>query len=400
MDTSHAFSLVWSLPSIHLAMAPLDEPSLEKQTRSLCSEEVLYDSKSVLPAARQMLEDEEDGVRVWFVPHALEEDLRRASLKRRSVEELELGGDKSKLARRSDPGVRKVFGCDEELIGQNQVEQYDDPEVVSEEEEEDKAETEEELKELDLRQRFRELQKPMGFQKLGQEVYKDPTPQSSRAQCPWLLAHQRENIDTVREMIESVVDPSVEELRSHSLITGDVIDLRTGYMTVVGTGVEQSRIVDGLKVEWEEKVIIEVSKEESRTAHLGHVPVRRTSRLRGNRAGRNGDQARVEDLSKPLLIICSPCGHLQSISVDISMGGLDTKMIRLINQRTGAFCYCCSATVQEANNPARVKEGFEADMPMERVLQLARDLFEEAGVQADQHADFELVAKKGDEKTR
>ena len=56
--------------------------------------------------------------------------------------------------------------------------------------------------------------------------------------------------------------------------------------------------------------------------------------------------------------------------------------------------------MQEANNPARVKEGFEADMPMERVLQLARDLFEEAGVQADQHADFELVAKKGDEKTR
>ena len=403
MDTSHAFSLVWSLTSIHLAMAPQDEnePSLATETRSLYTEEVLfYDSKSVLPAARQKLDDEEDGVRVWFVPSDLEEDLKRANLKRGSVEELEIGGDKSKLARREGPGVGKGFGCDEELSGQNQGEQYDDPEVVSEEEEEGKAVTEEALKEQDLRQRFRELRKPMGFQKLGQEVYKDHAPQSSRAQCPWLLAHQRENLDTVREMMETIVDPAVEELRSHSLISGDVMDLRTGYMTVVGTGVKRSSIVDGLKVEWEEKVIVEVPKEESRTAHLGNVPVRRTSRLRGNRAGRKGDQARVEDLSRPLLIICSPCGHLQSISADLSMGGLDTKMIRLINQRTGAYCYCCSATVQEANDPAKVKEGFEADMPMERVLELAREMFEEAGVPADQQAAFELVAQRGDEKTR
>ena len=406
MDTSHAFSLVWSLTSIHLAEAP-QEPSQDENVSSLqteetplFTEEVLYDSKSILPEAKQMLEDEDDGIRVWSVPCELEEDLKRASLKRRLVEDLEIGGYKSKLARSEDPVLENLPGCDQGVGGKQHVNQNDNPEVASEEEEEGEAEAEQELKEQDLRQRFKELRKPMGFQKLGQEVYKDPSPQSSRAQCPWLLAHQRENIDTVREMIETLVDPAVEELRSHSLISDDVIDLRTGYMTVVGTGVQQSSIVDGLKVHWEEKVIVEVSKEESKTAHLGKVAVKRTTRLRGNKAGREKDQARVEDLSRPLLIICTPCGHLQSISADISMGGLDTKMIRLINQRTGAYCYCCSATVKEGNDPARVKEGFEADMSTERVLKLARELFEEAGVPADQHADFELVAQRGDEKTR
>ena len=260
--------------------------------------------------------------------------------------------------------------------------------------------TEQEVKEQEFRRRFKEMLKPMGFQKLGQEVYEDPVPQSHRAQHPWLLAHQRENIETVREVMDSVVNPGVEQLRSHCLVAGDFLDLRTGYMTVVGTGVMESRLVDGVVVQWEKKAIVEVEKQHSRTAHLGVVPVRRTARMRGDKAGRRGDQARMEDLSKPLLIVCPPCGHLQSISADISMGGLDTKMIRLINQRTGAYCYCCSATRAEGNDPDRVRRGFEADMSMERVLDLANELLDEAGVPQDQHADFELVAQRGDEKTR
>ena len=79
--------------------------------------------------------------------------------------------------------------------------------------------------------------------------------------------------------------------------------------------------MDGVEVQWEKKAILEVEKDQSRTAHLGEVTVRRTARLRGDKAGRRGDQARIEDLSKPLLILCPPCGHLQSISADISMGG-------------------------------------------------------------------------------
>ena len=422
--TSHAFSLVWSLPSIHLALPPQEpDPAVRiEENQPPSGSDCLYQAETILPALRESIElekgqvvwrgekpsvspastwrnwqgvrrqglswEKDCGIRVWNIPTELEEDFRtRIHLKRRLGEESGVTSEPTKQAKLDDGGRITEDEDEEAEEGDQQVEggEGDDGEAMPEQE---------------LRRRLREIQKPMGFQRLGQEVYEDPVPQSHRAQHPWLLAHQRENIETVREMMDSVVNPGVEQLRSHCLIVEDVIDLRTGYMTVVGTGVMESKLVDGVEVQWERKAILEVEKEQSRTAHLGEVPVRRTARLRGDKAGRRGDQARIEDLSKPLLILCPPCGHLQSISADISMGGLDTKMIRLINQRTGAYCYCCSATREEANDPDRVRQGFDADISMERLLDLASELLDEAGVPQDQRADFELVAQRGDEKTR
>ena len=447
LDTSHAFSVVWSLPSIHLALPPQDLDHAVEMEENLpqSASDCLYQPESILPALRESIElekghvvwtgaapsvspasswrnwqgvrrqglswEEECGIRVWSIPYQLEEDfMTRVPLKRRLDEDCGVGSEPTKLARRGKELLvedMKVANLGVLMDGgggitqdQHEAEEHSGQLAEGGEDDHDEALTEQEVKEQELRRRLQEIQKPIGFQRLGQEVYEDPAPQSHRAQNPWLLAHQRENIDTVREVMDSVIDPGVEQLRSHCLVAEDVIDLRTGYMTVVGTGVMESRLVDGVEVQWERKEILEVEKEHSRTAHLGEVPVRRTVRLRGDKAGRRNDQARVEDLSKPLLILCPPCGHLQSISADISLGGLDTKMIRLINQRTGAYCYCCSATAAEGNDPDRVRQGFDADMSMERVLDLARELLDEAGVPVDQRADFELVAQRGDEKTR
>ena len=438
-DTSHAFSLVWSLPSIHLALPPQEPDRAEKieEDPPQSVSDFLYQPETILPTLRESVElergqvfwsgeeisvsptcswrnwqgvrkqglswEEEVGIRVWNIPSQLEKDfLTGGYLKGRLVEETGVESDMTKQARMEEELLVEEK-LDEKLSGgitENHQKEVEESDKKVEGGDNVEALTEQEVKEQELRRRLKDIQKPMGFQRLGQEVYTDPVPQSHRAQHPWLLAHQRENIDTVREMMDSVVNPEIEQLRSHCLIAEDVIDLRTGYMTVVGTGVMESKLVDGLEVQWEKKAIVEVEKEHSRTAHLDKVPLRRTTRLRGDKAGRRGDQARVEDLSKPLLILCSPCGHLQCISVDICMGGLDTKMIRLINQRTGAYCYCCSATREEGNDPDRVRQGFDADMPMERILDLAGELFDEAGVPQDRRADFELVSQRGDEKTR
>ena len=55
---------------------------------------------------------------------------------------------------------------------------------------------------------------------------------------------------------------------------------------------------------------------------------RRTPRQPGRGAGQLGDQMRVEDLNKPLLLVAKPCGHIISISTDIDVSGMDSKMIR------------------------------------------------------------------------
>jgi hypothetical protein len=240
----------------------------------------------------------------------------------------------------------------------------------------------------------------MAYQRLGKEVYRDPEPQSHRAQYPWLLAHQRENLDNIKELLATVVDPQVEELRSYNLAANEVLDMRTEYYSVEGTGELETCWVDGKVVSWERKRVVLVTREEGRTGHLGAVPVRRTARARGDMAGRGGDQARLEDLGKPVLIVCQPCGHLQSIAVDLNMSGLDTKMIRLMNQRTGSYCYLCTATMQEAHDVTRVRRGFQADLSMEQLLKLAAELMETAGVPKDKWSEHVLLAEKGDASIR
>ena len=58
----------------------------------------------------------------------------------------------------------------------------------------------------------RNIRKPLAFQNLGEAIWEDMEPQSHRAQHPWLLAHTRETKDTVKEVMQSIIDPQVINL--------------------------------------------------------------------------------------------------------------------------------------------------------------------------------------------
>ena len=58
----------------------------------------------------------------------------------------------------------------------------------------------------------RKIRKPLAFQSLGEAIWEDMEPQSHRAQHPWLLAHSPESINTVKEVMQSIIDPKVINL--------------------------------------------------------------------------------------------------------------------------------------------------------------------------------------------
>ena len=192
-----------------------------------------------------------------------------------------------------------------------------------------------------------QMKKPLGFQHTGRAVWSDPEPQSSRAMHPWVLSHEREMADNVKLMYRMIIDPQVEELRSFMLASSG----------------------------------------------------RRTSRDSGWGAGQHGDQERVEDLAKPVLLIAQPCGHTVSISADISLKGLDTKMIRGGCGRTGAFCYLCKTTRKGAHSLEVVRQGFLCDMSAVELLEMVEDWLGPE-VNRDEWDTYEFVSKKGDEGVR
>ena len=168
----------------------------------------------------------------------------------------------------------------------------------------------------------------MAFQQLGDIVWSDNEPQSYRAQHPWVLSHERETRNGIKQLMMTVIDPQVEDLRSFKLsIHENTVDMRTEYYTVYNAENEVGTLVKKLHL---------VTKEDG-PDFLANVKVRRTKRSRGRGAGQAGDQDRVEDLKKPILMVATQCGHTFSISVDFHLTGLDTKLIRLLNQRTGSY---------------------------------------------------------------
>ena len=138
--------------------------------------------------------------------------------------------------------------------------------------------------------------------------------------------------------------------------------------------------------------------EERRSFKLTTDGQRRTARTRGRGAGQLKDQERVEDLNKPLLLISQPCGHIISISTDISIKGLDTKMIRANCGRTGAFCYLCRTTRADAHNSAIVQQGFHCDMSAADLIEKVESWLE--GVEREEWDDYEFVSERGDEMVR
>lgn len=340
---------------------------------------------------------EDGGIRVWCLKSDLEERVGQES-----VHGFEASFDKQLRARQALARlVEKVEGQVEGLV-KGLVEAGTDLPPLEVEGAMGGLEVEERVVAGVDGNRSKTITKPMVFQDVGPEVWNDREPQSHRAQHPWLLAHTREATETVRNIMKTVVDPQVEEIRSHCLVAKvDLLDMRTEYYTVERTGeMEESILVNGRRVEWERLRLVMVLREEG-PAYLAKVKVRLTKRRRGFMAGRGGDQARQEDLHKPVLVVGHPCGHNQAISVDFQMAGLDTKMIRMLNQRTGSYCYICKTTKEMAHKIERVKEGFWDDiLPMEELITHARELMEATGLEEREWHNYVLVAEKGDAETR
>ena len=354
---------------------------------------MIYSPASVQPACRVVVEcksswrewrgrraaglkwGDEDGIRVWSLPPRLERTVAQPS-----VHLLEMPNDHQ---------IKKQEQLSLLIASLERVEGVDVPEEVSEEYKEREGGA------------ARVVKAPLAYQRLGKSVWEDSEPQSHRGQHPWLLAHTRESTDTVKKVLQSIVDPQVEDLRSFSLVTEEeTLDMRTEMMRVEETGHWVEDIVDGQKVRWERKLVVMVPRE-SGPQFLAAVAVRRTGRQSGFRAGRGGDQARLEDLAKPVLVVAHACGHLQAISADIQMAGMDTKLIRMINQRTGSYCYVCTATAEDAHNVEKVTAGFSGDrLGMEELVTLSRELMKKAGVQEEEMELYVLDAVKGDAKSR
>ena len=107
---------------------------------------------------------------------------------------------------------------------------------------------------------------------------------------------------------------------------------------------------------------------------------------------------RVEDLAKPILLVAQPCGHIISISTDIDVSGMDSKMIRGNTGRTGAFCYLCCTTRAQAHDLDVVQQGFHCDMSAEELIEKVESWLE--GVPRDEWDQYTFVSARGDENVR
>ena len=301
MDTSHVMSFVFSIPSINLARTPASQP-LDQSTcpmRPMQSEitSQLYLANSVLPELRlhhagfpSKHPTEEEGVRVWTVDVGLEQEL---------IKHVVPLNKRQRVSQEEDMDLETGEG-----EGTGSGESRDGP---------------------SMQQLAMQIRKPLGFQQKGPVVWSDREPQSSRAQHPWVISCERETADNVRNIIQKICDPQIEERRSWRLIPKG----------------------DG----------------------------RRTQRKSGRGAGAQDDQTRVEDLSKPVLLVAQPCGHTISIAADISLKGLDTKMIRGNCGRTGAYCYLCTVSRADAHKLERVKQGFVCDMSSVDLIGKVEEIF-------------------------
>ena len=97
-------------------------------------------------------------------------------------------------------------------------------------------------------------------------------------------------------------------------------------------------------------------------------------------------------------MVAMPCGHIISISTDIDVSGMDSKMIRSNNGRTGSFCYLCRTSRAEAHDLAIVERGFFCDMSAEDLIEKIEDWMGE--VPREEWENYEFVSARGDEKVR
>ena len=186
LDTSHALSFVFSIPSFSLALPPTDNISPEilhtPVPSNLAAGSEIYFPQAVLPEMKVFHTgrhpDEESGIKVWSLNEELEQS----------------------LCREQEPLKKKQrLSLDESERLQNVKEASDS---------EENAEVDDPL-EQSLQQLAEKIRKPIGFQLKGAVIWKDQEPQSSRAAHPWILSIERETNENVRALFKKVINPQV-----------------------------------------------------------------------------------------------------------------------------------------------------------------------------------------------
>jgi hypothetical protein len=82
-----------------------------------------------------------------------------------------------------------------------------------------------------------------------------------------------------------------------------------------------------------------------------------------------------EDLQKPALFVAQESGCVTAIFCDVQLKGMDSKLVEMINSRTGAYCYACDVSLKEARQIERGKEGFYMNVSMDRLKEAVETLF-------------------------
>ena len=108
----------------------------------------------------------------------------------------------------------------------------------------------------------------------------------------------------------------------------------------------------------------------------------------------------LEDLRKPIVFVVQPNGCTTAISGDFQLKGLDSKLVEMLNQRTGAYCYACDVTKQDAHKVERVQEGFTMNVSMERLEDAVENLLREHNVSDEDRDMFEFPYQPGDYEVR
>ena len=103
-----------------------------------------------------------------------------------------------------------------------------------------------------------------------------------------------------------------------------------------------------------------------------------------------------EDLRKPLLMIAQSNGTIVSISADLQLKGMDSKLIQMINGRTGAYCYACDNSLENCHDIEKVLNGFYMNFGMGELEDAVKNLMSLHDVPATEWNEFEFPYKKGD----
>ena len=93
-------------------------------------------------------------------------------------------------------------------------------------------------------------------------------------------------------------------------------------------------------------------------------------------------------------------GCVTAISIDFQLKAMDSKLITILNQRTGSYCYCCTVSSAEAHNIETVSKGFYMEFGMDRLWETVEKLMADHNVPREEWDTFELPSVTGDYEVR